>query len=950
MLPSMPLISTPYKELQNVLEMEISPESRSPHHRSSSMPPQSQEVLTITQSCLGLEVNHEKEGQGHNTSKALDLSATANISSKKSSPLKHVTPILKKYNTHRKGKGTKKLSLISKGAISDQLQLQQGTEKQFLHPIAPRPVKAMLSSSQQDQQNGNPRLDQVMQKHVDEDVMDTREDMPCVNEITNRTQGGHEENEGTSHDEKISEEKDVSAGQKDCEDELSFLMSASTTIRPSKGRTTNVMKKKSKQLRDMESTLTLLRPDNSAVKEEKSYGFAQAYFLKVKERLEGTELYQEFLNIMNEFGTSILDVSDLYKKITALLKQHPDLCEEFVAFLLPEQAMQCGKFMEYLMITKMRDFFRKLEIYYEKQPQQMQKIYTNLSELSNEVNVSVGDVRNAILPLLKGNSLLIENFLALLPYERPPESLMPEFEEMDLGDVDNEQLSEEDLFETLVVPDQQDAYGGDNCACTCHSSRDDKYRNRIAHCMSCGTRFIHGKVYLQTGRGLRPAKVVFDAEGNSDSINRLSAKSKPKARNRRRALSLVEAAGGSKDNSPVKHTNQTGDARSEVIEHGGVNNPTYKSNIKSSSPKHVRTAKTKSSGSTLKGREKANVVNTVSTSKAFSNEEKESSGDTEEQKQSGSACCNRLNCDKQIVLSTKPVVLLHNISSSFHSISMPKTSYRNSNSVPSPTLDDRAATAVTDPVTVSSVPNAELHNASNTVLPIPAVSMDGPNLVSPAVDIISSSQDMSSPEAAYDESAILPPDTAAVDSSIKDFGTLSHVIHGGKDATFDFGDKNRLLSNVEKSGSPTGETRESVSCEDGYISREVTQILEHSNFSDMEVVACDVTMNDVTMSEHEDEESALESVETQQEDEFDRSQQTHCNSDSTSGSWTREEDKIILQMFQLDCSMDQTFIKISEQLPLRTLDEIRSRFQVLMALLQQMTGAKMEEDSNSSGQ
>jgi hypothetical protein len=82
----------------------------------------------------------------------------------------------------------------------------------------------------------------------------------------------------------------------------------------------------------------------------------------VKERLEGTELYQEFLNIMNEFGTSIVDVSDLYKKVTALLKQHPDLCEEFVAFLLPEQAMQCGKFMEYLMITQMRDFFRKLEV------------------------------------------------------------------------------------------------------------------------------------------------------------------------------------------------------------------------------------------------------------------------------------------------------------------------------------------------------------------------------------------------------------------------------------------------------------------------------------------------------------------------------------------------------------------------------------------------------------
>jgi hypothetical protein len=70
---------------------------------------------------------------------------------------------------------------------------------------------------------------------------------------------------------------------------------------------------------------------------------------------------------------------------------------------------------------------------------------------------------------------------------------MPEFEDMVLGDVDNERLGEEDLFETLVVPDQQDAYGGDTCACTCHNSRDDKYRSRAAHCVSCGTRVSHIK-------------------------------------------------------------------------------------------------------------------------------------------------------------------------------------------------------------------------------------------------------------------------------------------------------------------------------------------------------------------------------------------------------------------------------------------------------------------------
>lgn len=61
------------------------------------------------------------------------------------------------------------------------------------------------------------------------------------------------------------------------------------------------------------------------------------------------------------------------------------------------------------------------QIYFEKQPQQMQKIYTNLSALSNQASISVGDVRSAILPLLKGNSLLIDNFLALLPHEKPAE-------------------------------------------------------------------------------------------------------------------------------------------------------------------------------------------------------------------------------------------------------------------------------------------------------------------------------------------------------------------------------------------------------------------------------------------------------------------------------------------------------------------------------------------------
>jgi len=41
--------------------------------------------------------------------------------------------------------------------------------------------------------------------------------------------------------------------------------------------------------------------------------------------------------------------------------------------------------------------------------------------LCDTSNVSVGDVCSAILPLLKGNSLLIEHFMTLLPHEKPVE-------------------------------------------------------------------------------------------------------------------------------------------------------------------------------------------------------------------------------------------------------------------------------------------------------------------------------------------------------------------------------------------------------------------------------------------------------------------------------------------------------------------------------------------------
>jgi len=91
--------------------------------------------------------------------------------------------------------------------------------------------------------------------------------------------------------------------------------------------------------------------------------YALAYFLKTKERLESDkETFDKFLELMNDFNSTNNNVVDLYHRIAGLLSQYPDLCEEFLAFLLPEQAIQCERFMEHLSLAEMMSFLKKIEV------------------------------------------------------------------------------------------------------------------------------------------------------------------------------------------------------------------------------------------------------------------------------------------------------------------------------------------------------------------------------------------------------------------------------------------------------------------------------------------------------------------------------------------------------------------------------------------------------------
>ena len=420
--------------------------------------------------------------------------------------------------------------------------------------------------------------------------------------------------------------------------------------------------------------------------------------------------------------------------------------------------------------------------------------------------------------------------------------------------------------------------------------------------------FIHGKVFVQTGKVLRPAKVAFVSENKNDSISRLSAKSKPKGRNRRRTASQSEAASSSKDNSPAKpvNVNHSPDARSEAVENGGASNQMSKSNIKTSSPKYARTAKFKPSLTTHKVREKSNAVKVISASKTFSVEDKDPVDHTEEPKQSGSAYADRFDSSKDVAFMTEPKVLLHNIASDVNSsslsVAVPKISSRNSDSAECPTLHDSTVADASDSLAVSSIPNAKFHDAGC------ASAVDKPNTGSPAA-----SDRTASPEMVCDEGTALPSDTPSVDSGVKCTNTPTRAIHGTQDAECESMDTGWSLDNVGL----TGETCDSAAREVGCVAGDVKDVLERK-----EVTVCDAAVDDVIMSEHEDGASASRSEELNQEVGPAGSHPIHSVGDSPSGSWTREEDRTILQMFQLDCGMEQTFIKISERLPVRTLDEV----------------------------
>lgn len=54
--------------------------------------------------------------------------------------------------------------------------------------------------------------------------------------------------------------------------------------------------------------------------------------------------------------------AELYRKMEELLSPYPELVDEFLAFLLPHQALQVNRFMPYLILISMKELFRKMNV------------------------------------------------------------------------------------------------------------------------------------------------------------------------------------------------------------------------------------------------------------------------------------------------------------------------------------------------------------------------------------------------------------------------------------------------------------------------------------------------------------------------------------------------------------------------------------------------------------
>ncbi|KAM6039477.1 GON-4-like protein isoform 3-T3 [Chlamydotis macqueenii] len=297
--------------------------------------------------------------------------------------------------------------------------------------------------------------------------------------------------------------------------------------------------------------------ERDPLREQKDLAFAQAYLTRVREALQHVPgKYEDFLRVIYEFeiSTDKRTAVDLYSTLQKLLHDWPQLLTDFAAFLLPEQALECGLFEEQQAFEKSRKFLRQLEICFAENPAHHQKIIKVLQSCADCLPQEIAELKTQMWQLLKGHDHLQDEFSIFFDHLRPSASRMGDFEEINWTE---EKEYEFDGFEEVSLPDVEEEdeppkmhaasknkkrkeIGGQNndkevewvdgmkeCSCSCHEGSSDlklkkSKRRTCSHCSSkvCENKFYKSKDSQELTANLVQQELSPQPEGKDSGMSK----------------------------------------------------------------------------------------------------------------------------------------------------------------------------------------------------------------------------------------------------------------------------------------------------------------------------------------------------------------------------------------------------------------------------------------------
>ncbi|CAH1796411.1 unnamed protein product, partial [Owenia fusiformis] len=314
------------------------------------------------------------------------------------------------------------------------------------------------------------------------------------------TDAGHYEADGSQNED-----------EGDDEDHMATLMAASSTIRfdPTRNEPKKYKGRKEKLLQRMyDENIVSTDPK----RDDKDTLVAQAFLTKALQLLKGDiGRYMDILKLLMEEK----DVTMLYKGMAELLKDYPQLLEQFSDFLSPDQAWACGCLTQNLAYSRARRFLRKLEIFCgTTNSTNFHRIKHTMMQWENQGSNDVQELKRLVVPLLRGQQHLLQEFSQFFPQDKPPESKLNDcYEEVVLNDSDEDDSHKFDGFEELTLPEtnKDKSYGSRRCHCPCHFGNkiSKEFKKRRKHCYNCSMKIMGGKIYIQQGKTLHQAEVVY---------------------------------------------------------------------------------------------------------------------------------------------------------------------------------------------------------------------------------------------------------------------------------------------------------------------------------------------------------------------------------------------------------------------------------------------------------